>query len=312
VSGPAESGDMELLRALGALCETPRPELQPIADLLELGPLPGRADHGELFLFQLYPYASVYLGAEGMMGGEAADRIAGFWRALGQTPPEAPDHLTLMLGLYARLGELEQQAATGPERERWRHARRAYLWEHLLSWLPVFLMQLDAADDPRNCARPSAAGAVADPFYRRWAALLGAALRAEAAAMFPPDTGWLAALPLHLREAPAAVDPRREGSQGFLASLLSPVRSGMVLVRGDLARAARELGLGLRLGERRLVLAAMLEQDAGPALGWLAEEAAAWAARHRPEAHIAGPIAAFWQDRAAVTARLLGELKEGI
>jgi TorA maturation chaperone TorD len=303
---------MELLRALGALCETPRPELQPIADLLELGPLPGRADHGELFLFQLYPYASVYLGAEGMMGGEAADRIAGFWRALGQTPPEAPDHLTLMLGLYARLGELEQQAATGPERERWRHARRAYLWEHLLSWLPVFLMQLDAADDPRNCARPSAAGAVADPFYRRWAALLGAALRAEAAAMFPPDTGWLAALPLHLREAPAAVDPRREGSQGFLASLLSPVRSGMVLVRGDLARAARELGLGLRLGERRLVLAAMLEQDAGPALGWLAEEAAAWAARHRPEAHIAGPIAAFWQDRAAVTARLLGELKEGI
>ncbi len=313
---------MELFRALGALCETPRPELQPIADLLELGPLPGRAEHGELFLFQLYPYASVYLGAEGMMGGEAADRIAGFWRALGQTPPEAPDHLALMLGLHARLGELEQQAAAGPERERWRHARRAFLWEHLLSWLPVFLMQLDVGagegeggDDagaPGDPERSGAAGAVAHPFYRRWAALLGAALRAEAAAIFPPETGWPATLPLHLREAPAAVDPRREGSQDFLASLLSPVRSGMVLVRGDLARAARELGLGLRLGERRLVLAAMLEQDAGPALGWLAEEAAAWAARHRPEAHIAGPIAAFWQDRAAVTARLLGELREGI
>ena len=132
----------ELFRALGALSETPRPELQPIADALDLGPLPGRAAHGGLFLFQLYPHASVYLGAEGMMGGEAADRIAGFWRALGQTPPGEPDHLAVMLGLHARLGELEEQAADRPAGERWRHARTAFLWENLLSWLPIFLMKL--------------------------------------------------------------------------------------------------------------------------------------------------------------------------
>lgn len=331
MTAPAASVDVELFRALGALCETPRPELQAIADPLELGPLPDGAAHGELFLFQLYPYASVYLGAEGMMGGEAADRIAGFWRALGQTPPAAPDHLALMLGLYARLGQLEERAAGEPERERWRHARRAFLWEHLLCWLPVYVTKLDAlgagggadagADagagggpgDPIQAGGlGGAAGGVADPFYRRWAALLGAALRAEAAAMFPPAAGWPAALPLHLREAPGVIDPRRDGSQDFLASLLSPVRSGIVLVRADLARAARELGMGLRLGERRLVLAALFEQDAGPALGWLAAEAAAWAARHQPEAHAAVPLAAFWKDRAAATARLLAELREGI
>jgi hypothetical protein len=303
----------EIFRALGALSEAPSPELQQVADLLGLGPLPGRAAHGELFLFQLYPYASVYLGAEGMMGGEAADRIAGFWRALGQTPPAEPDHLAVMLGLQARLGELEQQAEGGPDRERWRHARGAFLWEHLLSWLPIFLMKLADLGGRRDLGEAGStdeAPGLADPFYRRWAALLGDALRAEAAVL--PLPGGPERLPLHLRAAPACIDPRREGLEGFLASLLTPVRSGIILVRADLARAARELGLGLRLGERRLVLKAMFEQDAGPVLGWLTQEAAAWAASLRAEIPVAAPLATFWQDRATGTARLLGELKAGL
>ena len=315
----------ELFRALGALSETPHPELQPIADLLDLGPLPGRAAHGELFLFQLYPYASVYLGAEGMMGGEAADRIAGFWRALGQTPPTEPDHLAVMLGLHARLGELEEQAADRPARERWRHARAAFLWEHLLCWLPIFLLKLGDLSGIGGSGPPGSSGraiggsgqtaeagesGVADPFYLRWAALLGDALRAETAVLPLPEGPER--LPLHLRAAPVCIDPRRDGPESFLASLLSPVRTGMVLARADLARAARDLGLGLRLGERRVTLRAMLEQDAGPVLGWLAGEAASWAGRHLPEVHLSPSLAACWHERAAATARLLRELQEGI
>ncbi|HVT60246.1 MAG TPA: molecular chaperone TorD family protein [Thermoanaerobaculia bacterium] len=306
---------MELFRALGALCESPRPELQGIADLLELGALPTRAAHGDLFLFQLYPYASVYLGAEGMMGGEAGDRIAGFWRALGQTPPPEPDHLALMLGLQARLSELEAaaEAADGPERERpagsagygdgnlaaapaagrWRHARAAFLWEHLLCWLPLFLGKL------------AGLAAVAAPFYLRWGALLRDALREEAAALRLP-----ARLPLHLRAAPGIASPRDEegGPQAFLRSLLSPVRSGMILTRADLARAARDLDLAPRAGERRLALETMLDQDAAAALAWLGAEAAAWAGRHQPELHFAPQLADFWRARAEATARLLGDL----
>jgi len=313
----------ELFRALGALSETPRPDLQPIADLLELGPLPGRAAHGELFLFQLYPYAAVYLGAEGMMGGEAADRIAGFWRALGQTPPAEPDHLAVMLALHARLGELEEQAADPPAHARWRHARAAFLWEHLLCWLPSFLLKLvDLGEIAGSGPFPGATGAagasgqsaatggeagVADPFYLRWAALLGDALRAETAVLSLPEGPER--LPLHLRAAPPGIDPRRDGPEGFLAALLSPARTGMVLARADLARAARELGLGRRLGERRVTLRAMLEQDAGPVLGWLAGEAAVWAGRHLPEVHVSPSLAAWWQERAVATARLLRELQ---
>jgi TorA maturation chaperone TorD len=289
---------MELFRALGSLIETPRPELAEIAELLDLGPLPTRAAHGSLFLQQLYPYASVYLGAEGQMGGEARDRIAGFWRALGQTPPADPDHLTLMLGLHARLAELEEQAGEGSAHQPWRHARGAFLWEHLLSWLPIFLMKLlDLA----------AADEVADPFYASWAVLLRDALREEAKSLLPPDHA--AKLPLHLREAPGLVDPRGGAAQDFLGALLSPVRSGMILVRADLARAARELGLGPRLGERRSMLATLLEQDAAAALGWLGNEAAAWAGRHQPDTHFAPQLALFWRHHAEAAARLLGELR---
>ena len=88
---------MELFRALGSLVETPTPETASVAALLDLGPVPDPAEHSDLFLFQLYPFASVYLGVEGQLGGEARDRVAGFWRSLDEVPPAEPDHLAAMI-----------------------------------------------------------------------------------------------------------------------------------------------------------------------------------------------------------------------
>ena len=73
---------VELLRVLAVLAEPPSPEYARVAEAAGLGPAPTASEHGDVFLFQLYPYASVHVGAEGMMGGEARDRLAGFWRAL--------------------------------------------------------------------------------------------------------------------------------------------------------------------------------------------------------------------------------------
>ncbi|HEX8421973.1 MAG TPA: hypothetical protein VF634_01095, partial [Pyrinomonadaceae bacterium] len=61
---------MELFRALAVLAEPPVPESARVADALALGALPEASEYTEVFVFQLYPYASVYLGAEGMLGGE--------------------------------------------------------------------------------------------------------------------------------------------------------------------------------------------------------------------------------------------------
>jgi TorA maturation chaperone TorD len=280
---------MELFRALAVLAEPPGEQVAPLAETLELGAPPGASEYTELFVFQLYPYASVYLGAEGMLGGEARDRVAGFWRALGQTPPSEADHLSVMLPLYARLSELEEREADARRRESWKHAREAFLWEHLLSWLPVYLKKLRE---------------VASPFYQRWAELLTSALMEEATTSTKES-----ALPLALRDSRRLADPRSDEAEEFWQTLLSPARSGMILVRADLARAARELGLGMRVGERKFILKSLFGQDAKAALGWLREEANAWAEHHRSQRATLGEIAAAWEERARSSASLLAELE---
>lgn len=280
---------MELFRALAVLAEPPTEEASHITEALELGPAPSESEYTDLFIFQLYPYASVYLGAEGMLGGEARDRIAGFWRALGQTPPAEADHLSVLLALYARLVELEEDESDALGREGWRRARKAFLWEHLLSWLPVYLTKVDD---------------VATPFYRRWSEVLMAALLEEARIV-----GQQQQLALHLREAQGLADPRSAETEDFLQSLLTPARSGMILVRSDLSRAAQSLKLGLRLGERKFVLKTLLGQDAGGMLEWLAAEASGWATRHRKHAATLGQTATAWEHKAVATAALLRELK---
>lgn len=279
----------ELVQALAVLAEPPGSEQRRLGALLGLDGSPDPAEYTDVFAFQLYPYASVYLGAEGMLGGDARDRVAGFWRALHRAPPAEPDHLTALLGLYAALANHEDAEPDPPRRLMWRLSRKALLWEHLTSWLFPYLDKL------RD---------IAPPFYRSWGTLLVETLAAEIAQVGPQDT-----LPLHLRLAPALPDPRQAGAEAFVGGLLTPARSGVLLTRADLARAARDLGLGLRIGERRFILASLLAQDPHRTLEWLIAEVRAWVSRHHSREAVTGEVARFWGGRAAAAADLLDAVR---
>lgn len=274
----------ELFRALGAMCEPPDPAHSSLATALGLPGQPDAPSHTDLFAFQLVPYASVYLGADGMLGGEAGDRVAGFWRALRLDLPREPDHLAALLGLYAAIGEHERDESDRPRALLWSQARRALLWEHLLTWVPPYA---------------AAAAAMSSPFYTAWAALLGDALRAEAQAMAPPPTS-----PLHLRDVPE-LPSVEEGLDTLIRGLLSPARSGLIVTRNDLVRATQTIGLGLRLGERSFVLRSMFEQQPAATFAWLAGEADRWAAWHRAAEPALGTVARYWRTRAVATRRAL-------
>ncbi|HET7762620.1 MAG TPA: molecular chaperone TorD family protein [Phycicoccus sp.] len=279
----------EVLRALAVLCETPHPSHAAVAAALDLGAPPSAAEHTQVFGLGAVPYASVYLGAEGMLGGEAGDRVAGFWRALGYAPPADADHLAALLGLLATLGEAEADEPD-PARAALRgRARSVLLWEHLLSWVPAFA---------RAVARAGS------PFYAGWAALLVEVLIAEAAAVPEPD-----GLPVALAVAPG-LPTDIESVRGLAAALLTPVRTGIVLTRSDLARGARDTGLGLRIGERAFVLASMLEQDPVATLDWVAQRADAWAVEHAHDEASLGPVARFWAERATTTATTCRERRD--
>jgi TorA maturation chaperone TorD len=282
------SSKADLLRTLGTLSEPPAPEHRRLAELLELPAAPTAEEYAAVFLFELYPYASVYLGPEGMLGGEARDRVAGAWTALGRPPPAEPDHLGALLGLYASLIEQEDSETRPAEAAMWGAAAAGFLWEHLLSWALPYLDRF---------------GSLGTSPYADWARVLTETLVAEAGRHGPP-----ASLPLHLREAPGLPDPRRVGSEAFVRGLLAPARSGLILTRSDLARAASETGLGLRLAERSFALESLLSQDSGRTLGWLSAQADRWARRHEAWEAVLGPVAAFWSDRATAAGELLDSL----
>ncbi len=304
----------ELLRALAHLAEPPGPAHGPIAAALGLPEPPDRAGHEALFGFQLYPWASVYLGAEGMLGGEALRRVEGFWRAVGRDVPEDPDHLASLLGLYASLMEEEAAArgglalhppSTGPgptesgmeagvegdaRAEMVARSRRALLEEHLGPWVFAFLERVRE---------------LGGAFHRAWAGLLTGMLESEVA-----EGGRLDRVPTALTEHPPVPDPRTDGAGTFLGGLLAPARSGMILTRADLARIAARHELGLRAGERRYALEHLLGQEPGAMLLGLAEEAERQAAGHRARADHLGIGVGWSAGRGEATARLLRTLAE--
>jgi len=273
-------GRWELLRALGAVADNPADADSPSQALGLLGP--DRTEHTDVFVLNCPPYASVYLGAEGGLGGEGTDRVAGFWRAIGLNPPPEPDHLAALLGLYASLGEAAADSRRPATADALTHARHVLLAEHLWPWLPGYL---DAVAD------------LGTPALADWAHLAGQALLAE----YQPQQN--SQLPLAQRAAPPPV------SAGCMltdltAALTAPVRSGFILTRQRLAAGAEDAGAGHRIGERRFALRAMIEQAPAEALGWLAAEATRWSQRHAARAP-SDPVQQWWARRAAHTGHVL-------
>ncbi len=284
----ASATNAELLRALAVLAEPPLAEHRAVAEAMEMQPPvlleQWRADYTEALMLGLYPYASVYLGPEGMLGGEARDRIAGFWRVLGTGPAKEPDYLPVMLAGYARLID----SVSGDQ--RWANARRAYFHEHLASWLPPWLEAMTRQ---------------APPFYADWARVLQAVL-ADEASRLPAAEGAA----MHLREAPRLEVPEDDEPNPFAAALLAPAVSGILLTRHDLRRAARDLGMGLRVGERRFMLTALLEQSPRDCLTWLADEARRWRESCSNWSGLAPATAEHWAARATRTRHVLQDLAQ--
>lgn len=280
---------MELLRALGSLIETPSEEHGAAARALSLPRVPTAAVHGRVVAFQRRPCASIYLGADGMMGGDVRDRAAGFRRALKLDACPEPDHLASLLALAAALGEWrEDQVAGDAGALLLAQARATLAWEHLSPWVRPYVASFE------RCG---------SAFYEAWAELLERAMDALEGDLDLPDY-----LPVSLRDAPELPDPRADGGEAFARGLLAPVRAGMVVTRDDLDRLAGDLGLACRAGERRYALVGFLSQDAAGTLAWLSEHADRWA--NRMAGRGPRPIAAWWTERSTVAAGLLARLAE--
>ncbi len=309
--------DPELWRALAVFAEPQASAHAELAESLELPRAPDAAESTRVLAMEVHPFASVYLGEAGMLGGEAYERVAGFWRALGRTPPPEADHCAALLGLCASLGE-ESRAGDVSHRLLASRALEALVWEHCVTWMPMFAAGL------RKCGVP---------FYDAWAGLLMRALRAETVASGLAAAGLagaglaaaglggaglagaeLAGAELAAAGLPAALADQPDGLSAddmedpfvLCRRLVAPIRCGFVITRSTLRQMARELGLGLRMGERSYVLQSCLAQDPSGVLSWLSGYACKAADGHRDQAEWLGPVALWWEGRARSAAGVLG------
>lgn len=313
-----------LLQAVSRLADPPGPELRPVVAALGLERVPTSEEHREVFIYALPAYASVLLDPAGRPGGRVRERVADLLTELGFLGHAEPDHLATLLAVFLQLSALDLAPvrAEAPAALRSlgsrdaRRLRRTLLHEHLWPWVP------------RWAARVIELGPAP---YRQWADLLLTVLAAER-----DDLGVPTTLPEHLRATPDAWEPAdgtlaggtsaggttaggtavgggADGSDADLlvADLLAPVRSGLVLTRPDLHRAATELGVDLPSGERTDLLRALLAGESVGSRRWLATEARRQALAlsgvglASSDADPVDTTAAFWQILLASTAARL-------
>lgn len=268
------------------------PILRAVPGLAEaLGPLDAdasAADHHHVVRHSILPYASVFLDADGRLGGRATDHAHAFFQEGRMDDPQAdepPDHLGRALGF---LGHLDATGHTA--------LLRRFLDAHLLGWLPAVTCALERQPHP---------------FYAALGALTRDLVFDHRADLGPAP----AADPLPLPEPPAVLDDARAGLKDIATYLATPAWSGLYLSRDDLAALGRATTLPTGFGPRSLLLANLLRSAAAydglpPLLDGIRAHLRAWRAYFDdlPALPVLRPIRAAWQARLDGTDALLARL----
>ncbi|GMQ83036.1 MAG: hypothetical protein BMS9Abin05_2508 [Rhodothermia bacterium] len=92
------------------------------------------AEHETMFGFNVYPFASLFLEPDGMLGGETTQQIRDFALRLGIDVGQdvnAPDHVAAELQILAALAK-----SNSPNED----SIAEFIDQHVLSWLPAFVV----------------------------------------------------------------------------------------------------------------------------------------------------------------------------
>lgn len=248
------------------------------------------AEHHSLFALEVPPHEGVFLHADGLIGGEHAARIHDRFRASGfaaERRDTSFGHLGVMLGALAFL--TRAAADRDARRSDIEGRTRALMDEHLLRWLPAFVVP---------------ALAHSDGFWRLAIELMVELVSDHRAALGPAPT-QIAPLP----EPRALLDDERTSLRSIAGYLTTASSAGVYLTRGDIESLARRVhvprGFGRRVDMLESLLAAAAEYDSFSTVieeleALLDERSHAlelFAARHAPLA----PFAAPWIERIAST-----------
>jgi len=288
------------------------PVVRAIPDLASLVPESfdedeAAADHYALFSLEVFPYASVFLGAEGRLGGSTTHVVQQHYAQTGFQAifdRESADHLAHELALLAFLSGAETEALEAGKRseaERMRRRMQAFMDGHLLWWLPAFVQAVQQQ---------------AYPFY---AALGGFTLEVVLDHRAALGEGGCFSESLVLEEPPDLLEKEKTGLKDIAAYLTTPTWSGFFLSRSDITRLGRgerlPHGFGSRVQTLTNLLRAAVEFDRMDALlGALSEQLDTWASFYQ-KLSASGLerveiVSQTWLDRLTTTRSIIEQMRQ--
>jgi TorA maturation chaperone TorD len=177
------------------------------------------------------PYGSAFVDPSGHVGGPVTRAVGDDIAAAGLQPwtdEVAADHLGVLLGHLAAVVAVSESDA------------RRFATQHVMSWLPAFVVALDSIDAPfwRDVVR----------FALELVAIQVADDRPSSPLGLPVSPDWLTAPDCDLRT--------------IASYLSSPTRCGAFLTDADLLRIGRALDLPRGFGPRRTRIETLLRSAA--------------------------------------------------
>ena len=319
-------------------------EAAQLPELAAVAPQPYDVDEAAasfytLFGMNVFPYQSVFLDPEGLLGGTETERVRISCRHMGfvvDETSEPADHLAHELDVLAFLCQAEAEAWEDGRGDMVAHAQQLqthFLDEHLLRWLPAFTATVQRHEDPFYAEVASLTWILAAERRRSLeSGALGVAMHGEVIPLTlrPFSNGvnsngvnndpaaWQPAESPADRVERLLTDPQTD-LDAIAAFLLTPAYSGLYLSRRDISRLSRSVDAPHGFGERRWMLRTLLRSAAEfdrfaaalKALKDLVHEVMLTLRRYGEETCQPAPIQP-WLERLYATSHLLTRLEDNL
>ena len=233
---------------LEGINETTLPMVQAVFDLGKHLPEPIdvdslAADHYQLLGFNVFPFESIFLDNDGLLGGavtEAVGRDMHQFSFATDLSAHAADHIGQELAAMAYLSQAEGNAIEAGSTETAvsiQTQQTTFLQTHLLRWIVPFVLAVKAQGND---------------FYTAVAELTLTLIHHHYGSLQQEGASQL--LTLTLPQPPNMLENDKTGLKDIAKYFITPIYSGIYLSRDDIAELARQLDLPRGFGDRQQLL----------------------------------------------------------
>ena len=231
---------------LEGLTEDLLPYIVEIPELAAAAPRPFHPDeaaatHFRIFAHDIFPYESIFRDSSGLLGGTYADQVRIIYEDAGVNICSECDHIGQELAFLAALCKYKSRAVSKQDNEAaspFVKSQRTFLQEHLITWLPPFIIALSLTNQPFYAALSRMTQSLAFDH-------LLSLDRAGSAKSFGISDGN------RLPDLPEILKDKQTSLKQIVRFLITPPQSGLYFGRSAISTIARKRQMPRGFGSRQ-------------------------------------------------------------